>query len=145
MTKKPMGLPKRAKALAKTLAKFEGRAFDWATGATCIHLVRTHLKNMGHKVPSIPRFQSAIGAKRALSATGHDSLESLLDAHLERIAPAMMIIGDIALMAGDNEDGTGFDAAVVSAGAGGKVFGWHPDAPALANIEPLAIKAAWRA
>ena len=139
-----MKLTKRAAILKKTLAKYEGRSFDWSTGATCIHLVRTHLKNMGHKVPMVPRFRTALGAKKALLTTGHDNLESLLDAHLERIPPAMMLIGDIALLEGEADE-VSFDAAVVSAGAGGKVFGWHPDAPVFANLEPLAIKAAWRA
>lgn len=139
-----MNLNKRAKALQKTLAKFQGRAFDWSTGATCIHLARTHLKNMGHKVPAVPRFTTATGAKKALTATGHDTLGSLLDAHLERIAPAMMLIGDIALLEEDDTGEVFAGSAVISAGAGGKVFGWHPDAPAFANIEPLAIKAAWR-
>lgn len=140
-----MKLNKRAKALAKTLAKFQGRSFDWATGATCIHLVRTHLKNMGHKVPMVPRFRSAIGAKKALLATGHDSLESLLDAHLERIPAAMMVIGDVALLEEEPDVETFGGSIVISTGVGGKMMGWHPDAPAFANLDALQIKAAWRA
>jgi hypothetical protein len=135
-----MKLTERAKRTEKTVSKYRGRGFKWDGGATCIHLFRTHLKNMGHKVPVVPRFSSALGAKRAMDAAGYTSLEAIADSLLERIPPAMMIIGDIALMEGEEL----FDALVISAGPGGKVFGWHPDAPAFANLVPLEIKAAWR-
>jgi hypothetical protein len=135
-----MILDDRKKRLEKTLSKFRGRGFKWDGGATCIHLLRTHLKNMGYKVPSVPRFTSALGANRALQHAGYENLEQLADAYLDRIPPAMMMLGDVALMDGDEL----FDAVVISAGPGGKVFGWHPDAPMFANLVPLEIKAAWR-
>ncbi len=136
-----MKLTERTKRLNKTLSKFQNRAFAWDNGATCIHLLRTHLKNMGHKVPAIPRFKTALGAKRAMDAAGFESLEALANKYLERIPPASMLIGDVALMEGEEI----FDALVLSAGPGGKVFGWHPEAPAFAVLVPLEIKAAWRA
>jgi hypothetical protein len=135
-----MKLTERTKRTEKTLSKFRFRAFDWSNGATCIHVFRTHLKNMGHKVPVVPKFTTALGAKRAMDVAGFADLESMADSFLQRIPPAMMLIGDIALMEGEEI----FDALVISAGPGGKVFGWHPDAPAFANIIPLQIKAAWR-
>lgn len=141
-----MKLTERKKRTEKTLSKFRGRGFKWDGGATCIHLFRTHLKNMGYKVPVVPRFTSALGAKRAMDAAGYRDLEHLADSFLERIPPAMMLLGDVALMESDTfyDDQKLFDAIVISAGPGGKVFGWHPDSPFLANIEALQFKAAWR-
>lgn len=135
-----MKLTERKKRTEKTLAKFRGRGFKWDGGATCIHLFRTHLKNMGHKVPVVPRFTTALGAKRAMDAAGFKDLEAIADSLLERIPPASMILGDIALMEGEEL----FDAIVIFAGGGGKVFGWHPDAPTFTPLVPLQFKAAWR-
>lgn len=135
-----MKLTERAKRTEKTLSKFRGRGFKWDGGATCIHLFRTHMKNMGHKMPAVPRFTSALSAKRAMDAAGYADLEALADSFLERIPPAKMLIGDIALMEGEEI----FDALVIAAGPGGKVFGWHPDSPVFAVLVPLQIKAAWR-
>lgn len=135
-----MKLTDRKKRTEKTLAKFRDRAFKWDSGATCIHLFRTHLKNMGHKVPVVPKFTSALTAKRALDTAGFKDLEQLGDSFLEQIPPASMILGDIGLMEGEEM----FDAIVIFAGGGGKVFGWHPDAPAFSPLVPLQFKAAWR-
>lgn len=126
----------------KTLERYRYREFDWATGATCIHLVRTQLRNMGHKVPAVPRFYSRDGAKRAMAKAGFKSMEDLLDRYLPRIAPAERWLGDIVLLAAENEQD--FDAYAIAGGVGGKVFSWHPDVPALGNLVPLHIKAAWR-
>ncbi|MGK2908567.1 MAG: DUF6950 family protein [Sphingobium sp.] len=132
-------LNKRAEATRKTLAKYRHKAFDWKAKVTCIHLARTHLRNMGHKPPVIPAFTSPIGAQRALLATGFGSLEGLLDSMLPRIAPAAMLVGDLALLQGDE----GFDSIVVS--AGGKLLGYHE--ADMSGLKPLIaneIKGAWR-
>lgn len=141
-----MKLTERKKRTEKTLSKFRGRGFKWDGGATCIHLFRTHLKNMGHKVPVVPRFTTALGAKRAMDAAGFKDLEAIADSLLERIPPAAMLIGDIAILGSDPffDENMLFDAFVISAGPGGKVFGWHPDSPVFANLVPLQIEKAWR-
>jgi hypothetical protein len=135
-----MKLTERKKRTEKTLAKFQGRGFKWDGGATCIHLFRTHLKNMGHSVPVVPKFTTALGAKRAMDAAGFKDLEEMADSFLERIPPASMILGDVALMEGEDL----FDALVIHAGGGGKVFGWHPESPTFTPLVPLQFKAAWR-
>ncbi len=57
MTKhKGKAAAKRKARTEKTLERYRYRKFDWATGATCIHRVRTQLCKMGHKVPAVPRF-----------------------------------------------------------------------------------------
>ena len=115
-----MSLVARVNATNKTMAKYKGRAFDWQNKATCLHLARTQLRNMGHKPPTIPPFTSAVGAKRAMKAKGYETLADIFDSlGLVRIAPAAMLVGDLAMLPGED----GFDAIVIS--AGGKLLGWH--------------------
>jgi len=117
----PAELVRRAQATEKTAARFRSKPFSWDRSATCLHMVRFHLRNMGHPAPTVPRFRSPLAAKRALAATGHADLAALLDSLLPRIAPAAMLIGDIALM----EGGGMFDAIVINAGT--TLFGYHDD------------------
>src|SRR5690606_24837107 len=63
-------LERRRAAVEMTLARYRGKPFDWSRGITCVHLARAHLRNMGHKPPTVPRFRSALGAKRALKERG---------------------------------------------------------------------------
>ena len=72
-----MNLAQRAAVTQATWNKYRGRAFDWK-GATCVHVLRSHLRAMGHKPPKMPSFQSAIGAKRALKAMGADDLADMM-------------------------------------------------------------------
>lgn len=147
-----MRLDERATATAAVLARFRVRPFGWKAGGTCIHLARAQMRALGHRPPSIPRFHSAVGAQRALAATGFDDLAALLDSMLPRIAPAAMWVGDLAVMA--PSEGDPFDAIVVSTGqtgsgsiGGGQMMaGYHADHPGdgIVNIIPMAFKGAWR-
>lgn len=114
-------LAQRVDATEKVVARFRGRPFDWRDRRTCIHLARAQARALGHRPPAIPDFRSALGAKTALKATGHPTLEALLDSLFPRIAPAAMWVGDLALM----EGGDGFDAIVICAGS--KMIGYHDD------------------
>jgi hypothetical protein len=116
-----MNLVKRVAATEAVIARYRNKPFDWSTTGTCIHLARAQVVSMGHRAPRVPEFRSAIGAGKALKKAGYDRLEDLLDAILPRIAPASMLVGDLALMPG----GGGFDAIVIA--AGGKVIGYHDD------------------
>ena len=123
------------------MAKYRGRAFDWADKATCLHLARTQLRQMGHKPPAIPAFRSAIGAKRAMEAAGYQTMADIFDGlGLERITPAAMLVGDLAVLPGDG----GFDAIVIC--AGNKMIGWHGAADNLTMIGEAvgSITVAWR-
>lgn len=130
----------RATATNKTFARYRSLAFDWKKRATCIHMARVHLRNMGHRPPAIPDFRSALGAKRALVRSGFADIAALLDSLLPRIAPAEMIVGDFALMDGDD----GFDSIVISSGS--KLVGYHGDDTS--GIKPMMLlqspMAAWR-
>ena len=112
----------RVEATKKTLARFEGKPFDWSKSATCIHLIKYHVTNMGHQFPKIPRFRSPITAKRILNDMGHDSLIDAMDSKFPRIAPAQMMTGDVMAIPGD----AGFQSMVIRASTT-KYIGWHED------------------
>lgn len=139
-----MDMAARAAATQAVIERFRVRPFDWSKQATCIHLVRAQLAAMGAKVPPVRRFRSALGARKALQAMGFATLGELMDAYATRIPPARMIVGDIAMLAGEPRDG-GFEALALAVG-GSKVVGWHGlDASRLHPIEVTGgeIAAAW--
>lgn len=134
-------LEQRRVRTEKVMARFRARPFSWTGRRTCIHLARAQMIAFGHRPPKLPDLRSAISARRALNATGHGSLEALLDSLLPRIAPAAMWLGDLALMAGTDD----FGAVVVN--AGGKVFGYADGHEGLEVIQPVGLSpflAAWR-
>lgn len=130
-------LERRREALEATASKYRGKALDFRT-ADCVRMVRYHLLQMGHKPPALPRYRSLTGALRAMKAVG--GLVTAFDAILPRIAPAMMLDGDIAVVAGD-----GGDAAMIRCGY--KFMGWHQDHDEAVNlmVDLGDITAAWRA
>lgn len=129
---------RRQRATSATLDRYRDRAFDWAAGHTCLHLLRYHLRQMGHRPEPLPRVRSAIGARRALDQRGWHHVGDMLDTLLPRIAPAQMWLGDVAML----ESADGFGCLVVS--LGGKVMGWHEDYAGMTALEPVEIAGAWR-
>lgn len=132
-------LLRRQVATQKTMAKYRHRAFDWRNRASCIHMARFHMRQMGHRPPAVPDFRSALGALRALERTGFADVAALFDSLAPRIAPAAMLLGDIAVCPGDD----GLDAILIS--AGGKMLGWHQDDES--GLKPLIVSelvGAWR-
>jgi hypothetical protein len=131
---------RRNAALEKTTRKYRDKHFVWGK-YDCLKMARSHLVAMGRKrLPKMPHYQSPLGAKRALTKAGHQSLESLFDALLPRIAPAFMLAGDICVV-----EGEGMQCVMICVGK--KIFGWHEDAPTPVNVVPYQdqIIAAWRA
>lgn len=114
-------LERRRIATQKTLDRYRPKVFDWSKGITCIHLAWCQLRQMGHRPPTLPRFRSALAAKRALKERGFDTVEAALDSLLPRIAPAQMLLGDLASVPGTE----GLDSILVCAGPQ-KLMGWHP-------------------
>jgi hypothetical protein len=117
-------LQRRVAATHATQARFEGRPFDWRARGTCIHLLRYHAAQMGHRLPLVPRFRTPMGAMRALKAEGVGSLPELMDKYFPRIPAAQMLTGDVAAFPGV---GDGFDALMIY-GQLRAVIGWHQDA-----------------
>lgn len=142
-----LAMDKRAAALERTLLRWRHRPFDW-DGASCLHLLRAHARNMGHRnLPRVPRFYSAGGALRALRGTGHATLADLLTRHFQLLpAPAFAWVGDLVLVPGEDGRTAPLGAIGISDGAG-NVWMWH-DAAAdgLRPVKELEahIVAGWR-
>lgn len=137
-----MNLAQRAAATQQSFDAFKGAPFAWAH-SSCAHLLATHLLNMGHDVPAVPPFKSATGARKALRAMGATNLTALLSGlGLQEIKPAAMLVGDLAVVPGDDSP---FDAIVVAAG-NGKFMGWHGASEGLQMIDDVLpnVKAAFR-
>lgn len=113
------------------MAKFRHRAWDWKTGVTCVHMLRFHLWKMGHRPEPMPRIRSMVAAKRGLAERGCRDVSDLLDAQpgLVRIAPAQMLLGDLATVPG--EDGPGGLGAIFICDGSQKLMGWHAGGPEL--------------
>ena len=139
-----MKLDERAIRTEAVLARYRTKPFTWQ-GANCIRLARAQAAAMGHDVPPVPRFRSALGAQRALARRGAGNVTELLDQFLPRLpAPAFMLLGDLCVLRGD-PDALGLEAVCVADGQG-NLFGWHPDKPdGLAAIKwaQADITAAW--
>lgn len=136
-----VNLALRAAATNRSVAQFQ-RPFDW-DGASCIHLVHAHAINMGHVPPPLPKFRSRQGALRGLLKTGHRTLESLMDSQFERIAPARMLVGDVAMLPGEDRR---LKALVIFDGHV-SVAGWHeahPDTLVWIKAMQTELIAAWR-
>jgi len=137
-------LIRRRDALLKTKARFQNRAFDWKTGCTCVHLARFHLRNLGHRVEPMPRVRSLVAAKRQLALRNCADTVDLIDQYLPRIAPAQMLLGDLAALPGE----FGLSAVVIAAGNGpDKFWGFHGDAGQLVvitDIDPDNLTGCWR-
>lgn len=135
-------MARRVAATRKTIAKYE-KPFSWSKRATCIHMARAHLRNMGHRPPPIPDFRSALGARTQLRKAGFPDLAGLFDSLLPRIAPAAMWVGDIALLAGDEMFGS-----ICISDTAGSLIGWHEDDPS--RVRPQKVMSlndvigAWR-
>lgn len=134
-------MQRRQQATQATLNRYRGKAFDWQEGITCVHLARFHLRQMGRRPPSLPRFRSALLAKRAMKERGWGSVTEMLDSLLPRIAPAQMTLGDLTMLPGDD----GFGAIFICAGPR-RLFGWREDQPVAVMLEVGLdeVAGAWR-
>lgn len=132
-------LIRRKQATQRTLDRYRGVDFDWSA-VTCVHLAHYHMTEMGHTLPEIPMFDTALGAARAMQERGWDSVADMLDAHLSRIAPATMLLGDLAVIRAAG----GLDAIFICAGPL-KVFGWRDDVPdlVLLDVSLGELEGAW--
>ncbi len=115
-------LQRRVAAVQATQARFVGRPFSWGTSGNCIRMISFHARRMGHQLPLVPRFRSAVGAVKALRAEGVETLPELMDKYFPRIPAAQMLAGDVAAFPGE---GGGLDGLMIY-GQLRAVLGWHP-------------------
>lgn len=133
-------LVRRQRATEATLAKYRERSLDWTKRVTCVHMARFHLRQMGHRPPPMPEFRSPLGARKAMKKRGWDSVEQMLDEVLPgaRIAPMSMLLGDLAVVRGDQ----GLDAILLH--AGNEALGWHESGDRIVPMIVHEYVGAWR-
>ena len=132
-------LVKRAEATTATKAEFAGAIFDWKQ-VDCYRVARAHLARFGHVLPE-PRYSTAMGAYRQMKRQGFDSLDDLISSYLPPIAPAMMLIGDLAIADGPDPFGGGLLIC-----AGNKLIGFYEGEDVMVNIiVETPPRGAWRA
>lgn len=132
-------LVRRQLATKKTLNKYRDKPFSFENSASCVHMFRSHSVSMGHTMPAMPRIRSKAGAARALKDNGWNDVSDMMDAYFTRIAPAEMLLGDMASL--PSSDGWG--ALVIC--VGDKFVGWHDsDLNGLKNIIVKEFDGAWR-
>lgn len=90
-------LVKRKNAAQATINKFLNQPFVWGSN-DCVHLAAHCLVGLGHPDPleGLAEYDTALGAKRAMTAFGVSRFEDHLDnLGFERIAPARALPCDI--------------------------------------------------
>jgi hypothetical protein len=147
VTQRGKSIPARADATQRVIDKYRARPFDWADGATCLHLARAQARAMGHGgLPRIPDLTGPVDALRALKAQGAATLADLLDQHFERLqAPAFALVGDLILFPGDDGRAAPLGALALANGAG-CFYGWHDSGHPFGEMVGLsgAAVAGWR-
>lgn len=134
----------RVDAAQATLDRFKDQPFQWGR-YDCAKMVAFHLRKMGHQIgiSKAGSYSSALGAKRALSRLGWPSLSYALDEvlHLERIAPAFIVTGDIIQMPSEGP----IDALAIALG-NGRAISYHEHEIGAVVVQPVIEKivTAWR-
>lgn len=87
----------RSEAAQACVDRFSGRPLSWGK-VDCAQIVLHDLRQLGVSTKAWKglTYSTEIGAARALRARGFDGLGAAMDAlGLERIAPAMAVMGDV--------------------------------------------------
>lgn len=132
---------RRQRAAQACIDRFAGKAYQPGRH-DCVKLAAHALRAMGHKVRPLKgvTWSSETGALKALRRTGFANLSDAVDAQgLPRIAPAMLLPGDLV---GMPSDGEGFDVALMVAVGNGRIIGFSGGVGAV--FQPLSIVCAWR-
>jgi hypothetical protein len=128
-----LDLAERARRTEAVVAKYRTRAFSWRDRATCLHLARAQMRALDMRPPPMPDFRSPLSARKALKRAGHETVAGLLDSLLPRIAPLSMIVGDLAVLPGEDA----FQAVVIH-GGGTQMLGWHGED--LSQLWPIEVE-----
>jgi len=134
-------LERRHAAIEATMSRYRDRPFQWGK-VDCAKVAAYHLKKLGRpvKISKAGAYSTALGARRAITRMGYDSLPLLLDGiGLSRIPYSRMLLGDLVAAEGH----AGLDAIGIYAG-NGHVLGFHEDylESGLVTVD-LTPSAAW--
>jgi hypothetical protein len=124
------------------MSRFRGAPLEYGKN-DCVRMAAFVLRKRGHRVQlgKAGSYKSALGAKRALTRAGHDTIEAAIDAiGLERIPPAAALPCDVVLVPGEGPFGGALGVAV----GNGRLLGWCEECPTGEVLQPLQFVAAWR-
>ncbi|MFD1103723.1 DUF6950 family protein [Sphingobium olei] len=133
-------LQQRHAAIEATMARYRDQEFAWGR-VDCAKIAAFHLGQLGHviRIAKAGGYKTPLGAKRALRRLGYSTLAEMADGiGLTPIAPARMLLGDLAELEGDNPIGT-----ICLYAGNGNLFGFHQDHPGLVTLQPEKILRAW--
>ena len=137
-----MNLTERRDVTLATLNCFLPKPVAWEKAATCVHMIRRHVRAMGKPAPPMPRFRSPLSARAAMKERGWANLAEMMDAVLPRILPAEAIVGDVVELPSDSDV---FGALCIVVG-NGRVMGYFEGQEGLTVMQPLSVPiTAWRA
>lgn len=120
---------RRRDATMATMTKYRHREHDWQAGIHCVAMARFHLRQLGHRPPTLPRIRSYLAAVRTLRQRGWQNCSDMLDALLPRRTPAALRLGDLAVA--PSADGIG--SIVIFTGS--KLLGWADGVEGMAVME----------
>lgn len=130
----------RHAAIEATMARYRDQPFAWGS-VDCAKIAGFHLTQMGYaiRIAKAGSYKTPLGARRALRRLGYATLGQMADdIGLTPIAPARMLLGDLAEIPGDNPIGT-----ICLYAGNGNLFGFHQDHPSLVTLQPQQILRAW--
>lgn len=137
-------LERRVDAANATKRHFDGKAFSFRKQQDCARLVMFHMRQLGRplKVAAAGSWKNAEGARAALQRLGVGSIPELLDAQLERIPFARIMVGDVLQL--EAEPGVLADMGAMAIWLGhGTAYAWHEEAlgpvPMLLVDQPLGV------
>lgn len=120
---------RREAAVRACVARFEGKTLDWRAH-DCVRLVAHAMRRQGVATPLLKglRWQSEIGAVKALRAAGFADLVEAMDAtNLVRIGAAMSWPGDILAGPGRPDGPFRFSLSVVHTHGARRTLAFGPD------------------
>lgn len=136
-------LERRRDAAQATLDRYKNGAFSFEDGRDCAKMISFHLRQMGLKLfpmSKVQAYKTPLQARAALKAAfGVDNMLDLMDTKLERIPPAMAIVGDIIAVEGEGPLG-----ALTIALGNDLVLAYHEDYSGIVVGRLQNALAAWR-
>lgn len=130
----------RHAAIEATMDRYRDQPFAWGS-VDCAKIAAFHLAQMGIeiRIAKAGGYSTPLGARRALRRLGYATLADMADGiGLTPIAPARMLLGDLAQVEGDDPIGT-----ICLYAGNGNLFGFHQDHQALVTLQPDRILRSW--
>lgn len=109
----------------------------------CVRLAACVLRHRGRPagLAKAGSYKTVLGAKRALTKLGYETLAEAVDAlGLVRIPPRAALAADLVMIPGEGP----FGGALTMAAGNGRVLGWHQDLDGADFLQPVEYVAAWR-